>query len=213
MSKYNKNPEAVSRLSPEQYRVTQRDGTERPFENAFWDNKEPGIYVDVVSGEPLFASVNKFDSSSGWPSFTEPLEPQNVVEKTAKSHGMTRIEVRSSQGAATLAMSSPMVQARQAACAAALIPRRCASFPLMSSRAPAMEATANSSILRRSSKEMTASTEPGRAAVAFQRGQEGNRRIGMSKPLENKLALVTGSSVELALPLLFGLQQRGPQSS
>jgi peptide-methionine (R)-S-oxide reductase len=75
MSKYNKNPEAVSRLSPEQYRVTQRDGTERPFENAYWDNKEPGIYVDVVSGEPLFASVNKFDSSSGWPSFTEPLEP------------------------------------------------------------------------------------------------------------------------------------------
>jgi peptide-methionine (R)-S-oxide reductase len=98
MSKYNKNPEAVSRLSPEQYRVTQRDGTERPFENAYWDNKEPGIYVDVVSGEPLFASVNKFDSSSGWPSFTEPLEPQNVVEKTDNSHGMTRTEVRSSQG-------------------------------------------------------------------------------------------------------------------
>jgi len=98
MSKYNKNPETVSRLSPEQYRVTQRDGTERPFENAYWDNKEPGIYVDVVSGEPLFASVNKFDSSSGWPSFTEPLEPQNVVEKTDNSHGMTRTEVRSSQG-------------------------------------------------------------------------------------------------------------------
>jgi methionine-R-sulfoxide reductase len=98
MSKYNKNPEAVSRLSPEQYRVTQRDGTERPFENAYWDNKEPGIYVDVVSGEPLFASVNKFDSSSGWPSFTEPLEPQNVVEKTDNSHGMTRTEVRSSHG-------------------------------------------------------------------------------------------------------------------
>ena len=98
MSKYNKNPEAVSRLSPEQYRVTQRDGTERPFENAYWDNKEPGIYVDIVSGEPLFASINKFDSTSGWPSFTEPLEPQNVVEKTDNSHGMTRTEVRSSQG-------------------------------------------------------------------------------------------------------------------
>jgi peptide-methionine (R)-S-oxide reductase len=98
MSKYNKNPEAVSRLSPEQYRVTQRNGTERPFENAYWDNKEPGIYVDVVSGEPLFASINKFDSGSGWPSFTEPLEPQNVVEKTDNSHGMTRTEVRSSQG-------------------------------------------------------------------------------------------------------------------
>jgi peptide-methionine (R)-S-oxide reductase len=98
MSKYNKNPEEVSRLSPEQYRVTQRDGTERPFENAYWNNKEPGIYVDVVSGEPLFASVKKFDSSSGWPSFTEPLEPQNVVEKTDTSHGITRTEVRSRHG-------------------------------------------------------------------------------------------------------------------
>jgi peptide-methionine (R)-S-oxide reductase len=98
MSKYNKNPEAVSRLSPEQYRVTQRDRTERPFENAYWDNKEPGIYVDVVSGEPLFASVNKFDSSSGWPSFTKPLEPENVVENTDSSHGMTRTEVRSRHG-------------------------------------------------------------------------------------------------------------------
>ena len=67
MSKYHKNPETLSRLSPEQYRVTQRDGTEHPFDNAYWDNKEPGIYVDVVSGEPLFASINKFDSSSGWP--------------------------------------------------------------------------------------------------------------------------------------------------
>ena len=98
MSKYNKNPETVSRLSPEQYRVTQRDGTERPFENAYWDNKEPGIYVDVVSGEPLFASVNKFDSSSGWPSFSKPLEPENVVENTDSSHGMTRTEVRSRHG-------------------------------------------------------------------------------------------------------------------
>ncbi|MCI0352355.1 MAG: peptide-methionine (R)-S-oxide reductase MsrB [Acidobacteriales bacterium] len=95
MSKYNKNPEAVSRLSPEQYRVTQRNGTEVPFSNDYWDNKEPGIYVDVVSGEPLFASVNKFDSGSGWPSFTRPIEPENVVEKTDISHGMTRTEVRS----------------------------------------------------------------------------------------------------------------------
>lgn len=98
MPQYNKNPEAVSRLSPEQYRVTQRDGTERPFENAYWNNKEPGIYVDVVSGEPLFASVNKFDSSSGWPSFTKPIEPENVVENRDGSHGMTRTEVRSSHG-------------------------------------------------------------------------------------------------------------------
>jgi peptide-methionine (R)-S-oxide reductase len=98
MSKYNKNPETVSRLSPEQYRVTQRDGTERPFDNVYWNNKEPGIYVDVVSGEPLFASINKFESGSGWPSFTKPLEPENVVENTDISHGMTRTEVRSRHG-------------------------------------------------------------------------------------------------------------------
>jgi methionine-R-sulfoxide reductase len=98
MSKYNRNPEAISSLSPEQYRVTQKDGTERPFENAYWDNKEPGIYVDVVSGEPLFASTDKFDSHSGWPSFTRPLDPENVVENTDISHGMARTEVRSSHG-------------------------------------------------------------------------------------------------------------------
>jgi peptide-methionine (R)-S-oxide reductase len=98
MSKYSKNPEAVTRLSPEQYRVTQRNGTEMPFDNAYWDNKEPGIYVDVVSGEPLFASINKFDSNTGWPSFTRPIEPENVVENTDISHCMTRTEVRSSHG-------------------------------------------------------------------------------------------------------------------
>jgi peptide-methionine (R)-S-oxide reductase len=98
MPKYNKNPEAVARLSPEQYQVTQRCGTEMPFDNAYWDNKEPGIYVDVVSGEPLFASVDKFDSGTGWPSFTRPIEPENVVENTDISHGMTRTEVRSSHG-------------------------------------------------------------------------------------------------------------------
>jgi methionine-R-sulfoxide reductase len=96
--KYNKNPKAISGLSPEQYRVTQRDGTERPFENAYWDNKEPGIYIDVVSGEPLFASVDKFDSGTGWPSFSKPLDPDNVVENTDVSHGMTQTEVRSSHG-------------------------------------------------------------------------------------------------------------------
>jgi peptide-methionine (R)-S-oxide reductase len=98
MPDYRKNPQAVSRLSPEQYRVTQEDGTERPFDNAYWDNKEPGIYVNVVSGEPLFASVNKFDSSSGWPSFTTPIEPENVVENRDASHGMIRTEVRSTHG-------------------------------------------------------------------------------------------------------------------
>jgi methionine-R-sulfoxide reductase len=98
MKTYNKNPEAVSLLTPEQYRVTQQDGTERPFQNGYWDNKEPGLYVDVVSGEPLFASVNKFDSSSGWPSFTKPIEPENVVENMDTSHGITRTEVRSTHG-------------------------------------------------------------------------------------------------------------------
>jgi peptide-methionine (R)-S-oxide reductase len=98
MSNYNKNPEAISRLSPEQYRVTQGDGTEQPFNNAYWNNKEPGIYVDVVSGEPLFASINKFNSHTGWPSFTRPLEPANVVENSDFSHGMTRTEVRSRHG-------------------------------------------------------------------------------------------------------------------
>jgi peptide-methionine (R)-S-oxide reductase len=98
MKTYNKNPEAVSLLTPEQYRVTQQDGTERPFQNEYWDNKEPGLYVDGVSGEPLFASVNKFDSSSGWPSFTKPIEPENVVENLDTSHGITRTEVRSTHG-------------------------------------------------------------------------------------------------------------------
>jgi peptide-methionine (R)-S-oxide reductase len=95
MAEYRKNPEALSRLTPEQYHVTQRDETERPFDNEYWDNKEPGIYVDVVSGEPLFASTDKFESHSGWPSFTKPLDSENVVENVDNGHGMTRTEVRS----------------------------------------------------------------------------------------------------------------------
>ncbi len=92
---YRKDPEAVSRLTPEQYQVTQQAGTEPAFKNEYWNNKEPGIYVDIVSGEPLFASVNKYDSHSGWPSFTTAIEPANVVENTDASHGMIRTEVRS----------------------------------------------------------------------------------------------------------------------
>jgi peptide-methionine (R)-S-oxide reductase len=95
---YNRNPAAVDALTPEQYHVTQKNGTERPFTGEYWDNHEPGIYVDVVSGEPLFASVNKFDSGSGWPSFTKPIEPANVVEKRDLSHLMIRTEVRSAHG-------------------------------------------------------------------------------------------------------------------
>jgi peptide-methionine (R)-S-oxide reductase len=95
---YNKNLEAVGALSPEQYHVTQKNGTERPFTGEYWDNHEPGIYVDVVSGEPLFASVDKFDSGTGWPSFTKPIEGDNVVEKRDLSHLMIRTEVRSAHG-------------------------------------------------------------------------------------------------------------------
>jgi len=96
MPTYTKHKEAIARLSPEQRRVTQHNGTERPFENAFWDHDEPGIYVDIVSGEPLFSSLDKFESGCGWPSFTKPLETENVEERVDTSHGMVRTEVRSS---------------------------------------------------------------------------------------------------------------------
>ena len=95
---YRKDPEAVSRLTPEQYQVTQKNGTEPAFNNEFWNNKEPGIYVDVVSGEPLFASINKYDSGTGWPSFTTPLEPGNVVEHRGFGFGLFGTEVRSAHG-------------------------------------------------------------------------------------------------------------------
>ena len=99
---YKKNPAAIDALSPDQYTVTQKNGTERPFTGEYWDNHEPGIYVDVVSGEPLFASVDKFDSGTGWPSFTRPIrEPNgsdNVIEKRDRSHLMIRTEVRSAHG-------------------------------------------------------------------------------------------------------------------
>jgi peptide-methionine (R)-S-oxide reductase len=98
MADYQKNAEAIATLSPEQYNVTQRNATERPFDNAYWDQEDPGLYVDVVSGEPLFASLHKFDSRCGWPSFTRPVEPEHVVEKKDKTHGMVRTEVRSSHG-------------------------------------------------------------------------------------------------------------------
>jgi methionine-R-sulfoxide reductase len=90
--------ELIQKLTPLQYQVTQKDGTERPFQNEYWDNKAPGIYVDVVSGEPLFSSLDKFDSGTGWPSFTKPLEESNVVEKSDRSLFMSRTEVRSKEG-------------------------------------------------------------------------------------------------------------------
>ena len=96
--RYGKDPGAISQLTPYQYDVTQNGATEPAFDNEFWDNKEAGIYVDVVSGEPLFASTKKFDSGCGWPSFTKPLDARNVVENEDRSHGMIRTEVRSAHG-------------------------------------------------------------------------------------------------------------------
>jgi peptide-methionine (R)-S-oxide reductase len=98
MRKYSKSPEVISKLSPEQYRVTQQSGTERAGTGKYLDNKEPGIYVDIVSGEPLFASADKYESGCGWPSFTKPIEAAHVSELRDTAHGMIRTEVRSAHG-------------------------------------------------------------------------------------------------------------------
>ena len=98
MTSYRKTPEAVAALTPEQYQITQQSGTERPGTGALLNNKQSGIYVDVVSGEPLFASSDKYESDCGWPSFTKPIEPANVAELEDGSLGMVRTEVRSKHG-------------------------------------------------------------------------------------------------------------------
>jgi peptide-methionine (R)-S-oxide reductase len=98
MAKYEKNQDAIAKLTPEQYRVTQASGTERPGSGELLGNKEAGIYVDIVSGEPLFASSDKYESGCGWPSFTKPIEPANVAELSDTTHGMVRTEVRSKHG-------------------------------------------------------------------------------------------------------------------
>jgi peptide-methionine (R)-S-oxide reductase len=98
MPTYQKTPEAIKRLTAEQYRVTQQSATERPGTGEYLHNHEPGIYVDIVSGEPLFASADKYESGCGWPSFTKPIEPANVKELRDVTHGMLRTEVRSSHG-------------------------------------------------------------------------------------------------------------------
>ena len=98
MAKYEKSEAAVARLTPEQFHVTQQSGTERPGTGEYLGNKEAGIYVDIVSGEPLFASSDKYESGCGWPSFTKPIEPANVNELNDTSHGMVRTEVRSKHG-------------------------------------------------------------------------------------------------------------------
>ena len=95
MTKYTKNPDAIASLSSEEFRVTQQSGTERPGTGKLLGNKEPGIYVDIVSGEPLFASADKYESDCGWPSFTKPIEPAYVAEIRDASLGMIRTEVRS----------------------------------------------------------------------------------------------------------------------
>ena len=95
MNRNDSDNDIKKRLTPLQYRVTQQCGTEPPFQNEFWNNKKPGIYVDVVSGEPLFSSEDKFDSGTGWPSFTKPLKQDNIVEDIDNSHNMRRVEVRS----------------------------------------------------------------------------------------------------------------------
>jgi len=97
-TQYTKNSAAIEQLTPEQFAVTQKDATEPAFRNEFWNNHDDGIYVDIVSGEPLFSSTDKFDSGSGWPSFTRPIEPAHVVQKQDKTFWMTRTEVRSTNG-------------------------------------------------------------------------------------------------------------------
>jgi len=97
-TEYRKDPTAVAKLTRQQYAVTQEDATEPAFRNRFWDNHDDGIYVDVVSGEPLFASTDKYDSNSGWPSFTRPINAANVVRRDDNTYGMVRTEVRSANG-------------------------------------------------------------------------------------------------------------------
>lgn len=95
MPDYRKTAQALARLTPLQHKVTQESATERPFDNAFNDHHEQGLYVDIVSGEPLFTSLDKFDSHCGWPSFSKPADAENVIERHDASHGMLRTEVRS----------------------------------------------------------------------------------------------------------------------
>ena len=97
-STYRKDPETIAQLETRQFEVTQRGATEPAFDNEFWDHKKAGLYVDIVSGEPLFASTKKYDSGCGWPSFTEPIAPDNIVEEVDRRLGMVRTEVRSAHG-------------------------------------------------------------------------------------------------------------------
>jgi peptide-methionine (R)-S-oxide reductase len=128
MPDYRKTPEAIAALSREQFLVTQEGATERPGTGQYLENEEPGIYVDIVSGEPLFASSDKFESGCGWPSFTKPIEPAHVSELRDTTHGMVRTEVRSTHGDSHLGHVFPTALRTGAACATASTRRRCASF-------------------------------------------------------------------------------------
>ena len=99
---YRKDQDAIARLTPAQYAVTQEAATEPAFRNEYWNNHDEGLYVDVVSGEPLFASVDKYDSRSGWPSFTVPVDPANIIQNEDRTYGMIRTEVRSAHGGSHL---------------------------------------------------------------------------------------------------------------
>ena len=101
-TEYRKDPEKIAKLTPVQYEVTQEAATEPPFRNEYWNNHDAGLYVDIVSGEPLFASINKFDSGTGWPCFTAPIDPTNIVQNEDRSYGMVRTEVRSKHGGSHL---------------------------------------------------------------------------------------------------------------
>ena len=130
MPEYRKTAEAVSALTPEQYRVTQQSGTERPGTGEYLDNKEPGIYVDIVSGEPLFASADKFESHCGWPSFTKPIEPAHMSTNCATPRSAWSAPKCARRTATAIsAMSSPMDRRIAADCAIASIRHRCASSP------------------------------------------------------------------------------------
>ena len=129
--KYTKSQEAIDRLTPDQRRITQEAGTERPFTGEYNDNKKVGIYVDVVSGEPLFASTDKFDSRTGWPSFTKPIVPAHINEVRDNTHGAVRTEVRSVHGDSHLGHVFPDGPSDRGGLRTASIQRLCASSRAM----------------------------------------------------------------------------------
>ena len=143
MKKFSKDPDAISRLSPEQYRVTQQNGTETPGTGEYLDNKQPGIYVDIVSGEPLFASTDKFESALAGRASPSPLSRPMSTRQRDTTHGMTRTEVRSRMGTAILGMSFPTARATAADYATASTPPRYGSSIGMIWRAEGYGTTAN----------------------------------------------------------------------